>query len=127
NIGSPSDLTDEDLDDLKIELAKVEDEIQTLRQVLYAKEKYAMEIKNQLGLSPLSSLKQNLSKGWYDVQTSSPYLSAAATLEDISKSNTYKRTQDTLSQAGQATSAALSSVGVAITKRLGQMSAFIAL
>uniref|UniRef100_A0A667X591 Tpd52 like 2a n=1 Tax=Myripristis murdjan TaxID=586833 RepID=A0A667X591_9TELE len=121
NGGPHSDLTEEDLEDLRIELTKVEDEIQTLRQVLLAKEKYAMDIKRQLGLSPLSNIKQNLAKGWQEVQTSAPYLTASATLEDISNSNAYKRTQDTLSHAGQVTSAALSSMGVAITRRLADM------
>ncbi|XP_029912234.1 tumor protein D54-like isoform X1 [Myripristis murdjan] len=123
NGGPHSDLTEEDLEDLRIELTKVEDEIQTLRQVLLAKEKYAMDIKRQLGLSPLSNIKQNLAKGWQEVQTSAPYLTASATLEDISNSNAYKRTQDTLSHAGQVTSAALSSMGVAITRRLADMRA----
>uniref|UniRef100_UPI003AAAC887 tumor protein D54-like isoform X2 n=1 Tax=Centroberyx gerrardi TaxID=166262 RepID=UPI003AAAC887 len=122
NGGLPSDLTEEDLDDLKIELTKVEDEIQTLRQVLLAKEKYAMDIKRQLGMSPLDNIKQNLAKGWQEVQTSTPYLSASATLEDISQSNAYKRTQENLSHAGQVTSAALSSMGVTITRRLADMS-----
>uniref|UniRef100_UPI003AAF87CE tumor protein D54-like isoform X1 n=1 Tax=Centroberyx gerrardi TaxID=166262 RepID=UPI003AAF87CE len=123
NGGLPSDLTEEDLDDLKIELTKVEDEIQTLRQVLLAKEKYAMDIKRQLGMSPLDNIKQNLAKGWQEVQTSTPYLSASATLEDISQSNAYKRTQENLSHAGQVTSAALSSMGVTITRRLADMRA----
>ncbi|XP_071401957.1 tumor protein D54-like isoform X2 [Centroberyx affinis] len=122
NGGSPSDLTEEDLDDLKIELTKVEDEIQTLRQVLLAKEKYAMDIKRQLGMSPLSNIKQNLAKGWQEVQTSAPYLTASATLEDISQSNAYKRTQESLSHAGQVTSAALSGMGMTITRRLADMS-----
>lgn len=50
----------------------MEDEIQTLRQVLLAKEKYAADIRRQMGMSPLSNIKQNLSKGWQDVQTSAP-------------------------------------------------------
>ncbi|XP_056130887.1 tumor protein D54-like [Lampris incognitus] len=121
--GVSSDLTEEDLDDLRIELSKVEEEIQTLHQVILAKEKYAMDIKRQLGMSPLGNIKQNLAKGWREVQTSSPYLTASATLEDISHSSAYRRTQDTLSHAGQVTSAALSSVGVAITRRLTEMRA----
>lgn len=52
--------------------AQMEEEIQTLRQVVLAKEKSAAEIRRQLGLSPLSTLKQNLSKGWHEVQTSGP-------------------------------------------------------
>ncbi|KAM4571908.1 tumor protein D54-like [Fundulus diaphanus] len=120
---SHTNLGEEDLDSLRFELTKTEDEIQTLRQVLLAKEKYAADIRRQLGMSPLDNMKQNLSKGWQEVQTSAPYLTASATLEDISNSSVYVRTRDGLSQAGQATSAALSTVGVAITRRLAQMRA----
>ncbi|XP_018542907.1 tumor protein D54 [Lates calcarifer] len=123
NGSSPSDLTEEDLDNLQIELSKTEDEIQTLRQVLLAKEKYAADIRRQLGLSPLSNIKQNLSKGWQEVQTSAPYLTATATLEDISHSAVYVRTREGLSHAGQVTSSALSSIGVAVTRRLAEMRA----
>ncbi|XP_062247226.1 tumor protein D54-like isoform X2 [Platichthys flesus] len=118
---SPSDLTDEEVDGLRYELAKAEDEIQTLRQVLLAKEKYATDVRRQLGLSPIGNIKQNLSKGWQEVQTSGPYLSASATLDDISRSNVYVRTRDGLSQAGHATTSVLSNVGVAITRRLAEM------
>ncbi|XP_047235250.1 tumor protein D54-like isoform X3 [Girardinichthys multiradiatus] len=120
---SHTNLREDDLDSLRFELTKTEDEIQTLRQVLMAKEKYAADIRRQLGMSPLSNVKQNLSKGWQEVQTSAPYLTASATLEDISNSSVYVRTRDGLSQAGQVTSAALSNVGVAITRRLAQMRA----
>ncbi|XP_042348284.1 tumor protein D54-like [Plectropomus leopardus] len=120
---SPSDLTEEDIDNLKIELVKIEDEIQTLRQVLLVREKYAADIRRQLGMGPLSNIKQNLSKGWQDVQTSAPYLTASATLDDISHSNIYMRTREGLCHAGQVTSAAVSSVGVTITRRLAEMRA----
>ncbi|XP_010888933.2 tumor protein D54-like [Esox lucius] len=116
-----NNLSEEDEDDLKMELAKTEDEIQTLRQVLVSKEKYAMDIKRQLGMGPFSEIKQNMSKGWQDVQTCNVYLTASATLEDISQSNMYKRTQESLSNAGQMTSAAVSTVGVAITRMLGDI------
>ncbi|KAL7398019.1 hypothetical protein ABVT39_003109 [Epinephelus coioides] len=120
---SASDLTEEDIDNLKFELAKMEDEIQTLRQVLLVREKYAADIRRQLGMGPLSNIKQNLAKGWQDVQTSAPYLTASATLEDISHSNAYIRTRETLSHAGQVTSTALSTMGVTLTRRLAEMRA----
>uniref|UniRef100_A0A803TX74 TPD52 like 2 n=1 Tax=Anolis carolinensis TaxID=28377 RepID=A0A803TX74_ANOCA len=87
--------------------AKVEEEIGTLRQVLAAKERHCGELKRKLGLTPLDGLKQNLSKSWHDVQVS----------------NAYKKTQETLSQAGQKTSAALSNVGSVISRKLGDMRA----
>ncbi|XP_069382536.1 tpd52 like 2b isoform X22 [Paralichthys olivaceus] len=117
----PPGLTEEEAEELRTELTKVEEEINTLRQVLSAKERHATELKRKLGLSPLNELKQNLSKSWQDVQTSNAYLSASATLDDITHSEAYKKTQETLSQAGQKTSAALSTVGTAISRRLGDM------
>uniref|UniRef100_A0A673AN27 Tpd52 like 2b n=2 Tax=Sphaeramia orbicularis TaxID=375764 RepID=A0A673AN27_9TELE len=117
----PPGLTEEEAEELRTELTKVEEEINTLRQVLSAKERHATELKRKLGLSPLNELKQNLSKSWQDVQTSNAYLSASATLEDITRSEAYKKTQETLSQAGQKTSAALNSMGSVIKKGLGDM------
>ncbi|XP_063752060.1 tpd52 like 2b isoform X2 [Eleginops maclovinus] len=139
----PPGLTEEEAEELRIELTKVEEEINTLRQVLSAKERHAQELKRKLGLSPLNELKQNLTKSWQDVQTSNAfvktteklgewnervtnlelYLSASATLDDISRSEAYKKTQETLSQAGQKTSAAFSTVGTVLSKRLGDMRA----
>nr|XP_015220468.1 PREDICTED: tumor protein D54 isoform X10 [Lepisosteus oculatus] len=103
----PTGLSEEETEELKTELNKVEEEIHTLRQVLSAKEKHAYELKRKLGLTPLNELKQNLTKGWQDVQTSTAY----------------KKTQETLSQAGQKTSAALSTVGTAISRKIGDMRA----
>ncbi|KAJ4934467.1 hypothetical protein JOQ06_007261 [Pogonophryne albipinna] len=137
----PPGLTEEEAEELRTELAKVEEEINTLRQVLSAKERHAQELKRKLGLSPLNELKQNITKSWADVQTSNAfvkiteklgewnekvtnwelYLSASATLDDISRSEAYKKTQETLSQAGQKTSAALSTVGTVLSRRLGDM------
>ncbi|XP_016044224.1 tumor protein D54 isoform X5 [Erinaceus europaeus] len=98
-------LTEAEEEELKAELAKVEEEIVTLRQVLAAKERHCGELKRKLGLSALEGLKQNLSKSWHDVQVS----------------NAYKKTQETLTQAGQKTSAALSTMGSAISRKLGDM------
>ncbi|XP_049554816.1 tumor protein D54 isoform X6 [Orcinus orca] len=100
-------LTDAEAEELRAELAKVEEEVVTLRQVLAAKERHCGELKRRLGLSTLEGLKQNLSRGWHDVQVS----------------NAYKKTQETLSQAGQKTSAALSTMGSAISRKLGDMRA----
>eukprot|EP00075_Anas_platyrhynchos_P039532 XP_027328785.1 tumor protein D54 isoform X8 [Anas platyrhynchos] len=104
---APEGLTAAEEEELRAEIAKVEEEIGTLRQVLAAKERHCGELKRKLGLTPLDGLKQNLSKSWHDVQVS----------------NAYKKTQETLSQAGQKTSAALSNVGSVISRKLGDMRA----
>ncbi|KAA0706912.1 Tumor protein D54 [Triplophysa tibetana] len=123
SVNLPLGLTDEEEEELRLDLTKVEEEIYTLRQVLSAKERHAAELKRTLGLSPLSELKQNITKSWQDVQTSNAYLSASSTLDDIANSEVYKKTQETLSQAGQKTSAAFSTVGTAISRKLGDMRA----
>ncbi|KAL9835198.1 tumor protein D54 isoform 9-T9 [Geothlypis trichas] len=122
---APEGLTLAEEEELRAELAKVEEEIGTLRQVLAAKERHCGELKRKLGLTPLDGLRQNLSKSWHDVQVSNAYLSASSTLEDwnekLTQSEAYKKTQETLSQAGQKTSAALSNVGSVISRKLGDM------
>nr|XP_058892556.1 tumor protein D54 isoform X2 [Kogia breviceps] len=120
-------LTDAEAEELRAELAKVEEEVVTLRQVLAAKERHCGELKRRLGLSALEGLKQNLSRGWHDVQVSSAYVRTSEKLgewnEKVTQSDLYKKTQETLSQAGQKTSAALSTVGSAISRKLGDMRA----
>ncbi|XP_021164970.1 tpd52 like 2b isoform X4 [Fundulus heteroclitus] len=123
----PPGLTVEEAEELHIELTKVEEEINTLRQVLSAKERHASELKRKLGLSPLNELKQNITKGWQDVQTSQAYVRTSEKLgewnERVTSSDLYKKTQETLSEAGQKTSAALNTLGTAISRRLGDMRA----
>ncbi|XP_020837301.1 tumor protein D54 isoform X11 [Phascolarctos cinereus] len=121
----PEGLTEAEEEELRSELTKVEEEIVTLRQVLAAKERHCGELKRKLGLTPLDGLKQNLSKSWHDVQVSNAYVKTSEKLgewnEKVTQSDLYKKTQETLSQAGQKTSAALSNVGSAISRKLGDM------
>ncbi|KAL6456896.1 hypothetical protein MHYP_G00338590 [Metynnis hypsauchen] len=104
-VGQPASsiaLTEEEQEELRNELAKVEEEIQTLSQVLASKEKHVAEIKRKLGITPLNELRQNLSKSW----------------QEVTASTAYRRTSETLSQAGQKATAAFSNVGSAISRKL---------
>ncbi|XP_036405915.1 tumor protein D53 isoform X2 [Megalops cyprinoides] len=98
-------VSEEEREEIQIELAKLEEEISTLKQVLAAKEKRHAELKQKLGITVLSELRQNFSKSWYDMQTSTAY----------------KKTSETLSTAGQKTTAAFSTLGTAITRKFGDM------
>nr|XP_057913071.1 tumor protein D53 isoform X8 [Doryrhamphus excisus] len=102
---SDVNLTEEERDEIQRELAKLEDEISTLRQVLASKEKQHAELKHKLGITPLSEIRNNFTRGWQDVQSSTAY----------------KRTSETLSSAGQKTSAAFSTLGSAINRKIGDM------
>uniref|UniRef100_A0A6I8PPN5 Tumor protein D52 n=1 Tax=Ornithorhynchus anatinus TaxID=9258 RepID=A0A6I8PPN5_ORNAN len=106
SVGTGETLSQQEREELRKELAKVEEEIQTLSQVLAAKEKRLADIKRQLGVSSLQELRQNLSEAW----------------QDVTATTAYKRTSETLSQAGQKASAAFSSVGSVITKKLEDVS-----
>ncbi|XP_022411579.1 tumor protein D53 isoform X1 [Delphinapterus leucas] len=101
----PSMLSEEEKEELKAELVQLEDEITTLRQVLSAKERRLVEIKQKLGMNLMNELKQNFSRSWHDVQTTTAY----------------KKTHETLSHAGQKATAAFSNVGTAISKKFGDM------
>ncbi|XP_022603061.1 tumor protein D52 isoform X2 [Seriola dumerili] len=98
----PPAMTEEERQELQEELVKVEDEIRTLTQVLAAKEKELADIKRKLGITPLNELKQNITKTWQEVTTSTAY----------------KRTSETLSQASLKATAAFSNVGSAISRKL---------
>uniref|UniRef100_A0A9J8BPK0 Tpd52 like 1 n=1 Tax=Cyprinus carpio carpio TaxID=630221 RepID=A0A9J8BPK0_CYPCA len=101
-------VTEEEREEMENELTKLEEEITTLKQVLASKEKRHSELKHKLGITPLCELRQNFTKSWYDMQTSTAY----------------KKTSETLSTAGQRTSAAFSNLGNAISRKFGDMSVF---
>uniref|UniRef100_A0A8C7ZM99 Tpd52 like 1 n=1 Tax=Oryzias sinensis TaxID=183150 RepID=A0A8C7ZM99_9TELE len=101
-----STMTEEEREEIQQELVKLEEEIGTLKQVLSSKEKQQAELRQKLGITPLSELKNNFSRSWHDVQTSVAF----------------KKTSETFSTAGQKTSAAFSTFGSAITRKLGDMS-----
>ncbi|CAI9585603.1 unnamed protein product [Staurois parvus] len=143
--GLPEGLTDAEVEELQADLAKVEEEILTLRQVLAAKERHSAELKRKLGQTTLNQLKANLSKGLHEVQMSTAYVKTSEKFgewnekvtqsdvyvktsekfgewnEKVTQSDVYKKTQETLSTAGQKTSAALSNVGSVISRKLGDM------
>ncbi|XP_049482212.1 tumor protein D55 [Panthera uncia] len=90
------DLTEAEGKELKSELTKLDGKIVTLRCALAAKKRHCMELKRKLGLITLVGLRQNLSKSWHDVQVSNVDMK-------------------------QKMSAALSTMGSAICRKLGDM------
>ncbi|KAM6915272.1 tumor protein D53 isoform 6-T6 [Xenentodon cancila] len=99
-------MTEEEREEIQQELTKLEEEISTLKQVLLSKEKQHADLRQKLGITPLSEFRNNFSRGWHDMQTSTAY----------------KKTSETLSTAGQRTTAAFSNIGSAISRKFGDMS-----
>ncbi|XP_045323422.1 tumor protein D55 [Leopardus geoffroyi] len=90
------DLTEAEGKELKSELTKLDGKIVTLYRALEVKKRHCMELKRKLGLITLVGLRQNLSKSWHDVQVSNVNMK-------------------------QKMSAALSTMGSAICRKLGDM------
>ncbi|XP_061785089.1 tumor protein D53 isoform X4 [Nerophis lumbriciformis] len=98
-------LTEAEREEIQQELTRLEEEISTLKQVLASKEKQHSELKHKLGINPLIEIRNNFTRGWQDMQSSTAY----------------KRTSETLSSAGQKTSVAFSTLGSAINRKFGDM------
>ncbi|CAK8684934.1 unnamed protein product [Clavelina lepadiformis] len=107
--------------ELEQELAKTEEEIATLRQVLLAKEQHAAELKKELGITPLGQLKAELNK----VQSSQAYQTTQAKVselnEKVTSSEYYKKTSETLKSAGHATAEAFNTFGSTMSTKFSEM------
>jgi len=86
------------------ELAKLEDEILTLRQVLSSKVRQAGELKRKLGITPMVELKTDLKQG----------------IQNIKESDAYQKTSSTLKTAGSKTTSAFSSALSFTSRKLSE-------
>ncbi|XP_072042687.1 tumor protein D54-like isoform X4 [Amphiura filiformis] len=127
------------------ELTEVESDIMALRQTLRSKEVRAKEIRRKLGMTPIHRIKEDVSTGWNKLQTSTAYQNTSAKMSEwneyITTSETYKKTSTKmkewntnivtspaysktktgLSSAGQKTTAAFSTFGSVVTRKLGEV------
>jgi hypothetical protein len=86
-------------------LAKVQDEIITLRQVLGAKLKRENELKTLLGVGFVEDLKQD----WHE------------TVNDIKSTSAYQKTAETLHAATEKITPKLQTVNTSLKSRLGSL------
>lgn len=104
--GEPMDVPKYDpQEELRAELSKTEEEINTLRQVLHAKENYASELRKKLGMTPLSQISNTFKQE----------------LNKVQSSNAYKKTSETLKSASQSTASALSNFGSSMSQKFSDM------
>lgn len=87
------------------ELAKVEDEISTLRLVLADKVKRSQELKRKLGFSVWRELTDDVSQG----------------LRNVKESNVYQKTESVVKATAEKTTSILGGLGSGITMKLGQL------
>lgn len=121
-------------DDLKNELAKTEEEIATLRQVLSVKVKHAQDLKRKLGITPWKELKDDMEQSFRNIQETpalrevggklvewNSAITSAPILPGIFNSTAYQRTSQTLKTATEKTTSVLGTLGASMTKKLGEV------
>lgn len=87
------------------ELAKVEEEIQTLRHVLASKVKASQELKRKLGFSVWREFQDDMSQG----------------IRNVKESNVYQKTESVIKSTAEKTTSLLGGLGSGITMKLGQL------
>ncbi|XP_013391089.1 tumor protein D54 isoform X4 [Lingula anatina] len=99
----------------RVELAKTEEEIQTLRSVLGAKVRHANELKKKLGITTLQEFKQDVSSTLTSIRESDAYKKTSEKvhqLEDkITHSETYQKTNEAFKNVGTKASQAANAAG----------------
>jgi len=88
----------------KAELAKTEEEIQTLRQVLSSKVKHAQELKRKMGITVWREYREDLGQG----------------LKNIQESTAYQKTSEAVKGVGEKTTSALGFLGGSFARKLGE-------
>ncbi|XP_033726640.1 tumor protein D54-like isoform X6 [Pecten maximus] len=114
-----------DLEKYREELAKVEGEITTLRQVLGSKVRYASELKRKMGITPFQELKQDIHYGFKTIKESDTYQKTNEKLvemnDKITHSQAYQKTSSAVKTASEKTNAVVSSFGASVSKKLGDI------
>lgn len=98
------------------ELAKVEEEIRTLRQVLQAKLRRQQDLKRKLGITQFDELKSDINVTLKTISESDAYVKTSATLKTAGQ-----KTGEVLTVAGQKTGEVLGTAGTSLKGKLGEM------
>ncbi|GBL79866.1 Tumor protein D54 [Araneus ventricosus] len=121
-------------DEWKTELAKTEEEIATLRQVLSVKVKYAQDLKRKLGITPWKELKEDVEQSLRNIQETptmkevggrlvewNSAITSAPIFPGIFSSTAYQKTSQTVKTAAEKTTSVLGVFGASVSKKLGEV------
>ncbi|XP_026836996.1 tumor protein D52 isoform X12 [Drosophila erecta] len=87
------------------ELARVEEEINTLRTVLASKTRHASDLKRKLGITVWKEVTDDMNQG----------------LKNLKESTVYQRTESVLKSTGEKTASVFGSITSGISSKLSQM------
>uniref|UniRef100_A0A5S6R1Y9 Tumor protein D52 family protein n=1 Tax=Trichuris muris TaxID=70415 RepID=A0A5S6R1Y9_TRIMR len=96
-----AELSEAEKEQLREELRKTEEEINTLRQVIAARMKHAADLKQKLGIGAWQEIQQDVSEG----------------IRFVKESEAYHATNDLIQQATDA----LTTVGSKVSNKFGQL------
>ncbi|KAG7205884.1 hypothetical protein KM043_007814 [Ampulex compressa] len=107
------------------ELAKVEEEIQTLRHVLANKVRVSQELKRKLGISVWKELTDDVNQGLKNVKESHVYQNIGEKLSQftkaVSENSLFQKTESVFKSTAEKTTSILGGFGSGISMKLGQM------
>ncbi|XP_045486163.1 tumor protein D52 isoform X2 [Pieris rapae] len=102
-------LTPEQAEQLKAEwsreLARVEDEIATLRTVLQSKIRQSSELKRKLGITVWKEITEDVNQG----------------LKNVKESQVYQKTESVIKSTAEKTTSILGGLTAGVTQKIGQM------
>ncbi|XP_022229103.2 uncharacterized protein LOC111078603 isoform X15 [Drosophila obscura] len=107
------------------ELARVEEEINTLRTVLASKTRHASDLKRKLGITVWKELTEDMNQGVKNIKESTVYQSVEQSVGTFTKAvheaPLYQRTESVLKTTGEKTASVFGSITSGITSKLSQM------
>ncbi|KAH8372021.1 hypothetical protein KR093_009741 [Drosophila rubida] len=107
------------------ELARVEEEINTLRTVLASKTRHASDLRRKLGITVWKELTDDVNQGVKNLKESHVYQSMEQSVGNISKAvheaPLFQRTESVLKSTGEKTASVFGSITSGITSKFSQM------
>ncbi|EDV36023.1 uncharacterized protein Dana_GF12177, isoform A [Drosophila ananassae] len=107
------------------ELARVEEEINTLRTVLASKTRHASDLKRKLGITVWKEVTDDVNQGLRNIKESTVFQSVEQSVGNFSKAvheaPLYQRTESVLKSTGEKTASVFGSITSGITSKLSQM------
>jgi len=112
-------------ENMRNELAKTEEEINTLRQVLASKMKHATELKRKLGITVWKEFQQDLGQGVKNIQETTAYAESVKHLTTlnsaIQSAPIYQKTSEIIKNAGGGAISVFGGLGESFRSKLGEV------
>ncbi|XP_063548457.1 tumor protein D54 isoform X3 [Cydia strobilella] len=107
------------------ELARVDDEIATLRTVLNSKMRQSSELKRKLGITVWKEITEDVNQGFKNVKESQVYQSietrVAALTQAVTEAPIYQKTESVIKSTAEKTTSILGGITAGVSTKLGQM------